>query len=91
MGAHMMTNDQMELSFERANGSRSITRRQRRLTRAQWWFDRMREVVDRAVDWAPLPAPRPEQIWFPNTFRQPGTALAHAAALPKSEQHQVCE
>jgi len=38
-----------------------ITRRQRRQSRAQWWFARMRAVVDRALDWKPAPPPRPEQ------------------------------
>jgi len=28
----------------------------RRLSRANWWFNQMREVVDRAVDWQPAKA-----------------------------------
>ena len=32
--------------------------------RAQWWFRRMRQIVDGALDWEPAPPPRPEQISF---------------------------
>jgi hypothetical protein len=60
-----MMNQQMELGFGRARLCPSLTRRERRLNRAQWWFQRMRRVVDRAFDWRPDPPPRPEQIWFP--------------------------
>ena len=60
----MMT-EQMELSLEKPSVCRSIGRRQRRLSRANWWFDRMRAAVDRAFDWKPVPPARPEQIWFP--------------------------
>jgi hypothetical protein len=57
--------EQMELSLEKARVCPSLNRRQRRLNRANWWFERMREVVDRAFDRQPAPAPRPEQTWFP--------------------------
>jgi hypothetical protein len=33
--------------------------------RAQWWFRRMRQIVDSALDWQPAPPPRPEQTLFP--------------------------
>jgi len=65
-----MTNAQMELSF--ANGRHApapLNRRQRRLSRANWWFGRMREVVDRAFDWQSAPLPRPEQIYFSDEQR----------------------
>lgn len=39
----------------------------------------MRQVVERARDWQPAPAPRPEQIWFPGTHR-----------LIETEQRQMC-
>jgi len=63
----MNVNDQnqMELGLNKAHGCRSTQRPQRRLSRANWWFQQMREVVDRAVDWRPAPAARPEQIYFP--------------------------
>jgi hypothetical protein len=59
-----MTNEQMELGFGGGRTCPAASRRQRRLTRADWWFDRMRQVADRALDWRKTPPPRPEQIWF---------------------------
>ena len=61
----MMTNEQMELGIGTVRGCPSLNRPRRRLSRANWWFERMRHVVDRAFDWQPAPPPRPEQIWFP--------------------------
>ena len=61
----MKTNEQMELGIGKANTCRSAKRPQRRLSRANWWFQQMREVVDKAVDWQPAPPARPEQIYFP--------------------------
>jgi hypothetical protein len=49
-----MLNRQMELSLK---AQRINARRARRLrahaTSARWWFDRMRDVVDRAIDFPP--------------------------------------
>jgi hypothetical protein len=57
----VMLNGQLELAFG-ANRQWSVnTRRQRRMTRAQWWFERMREVVERAIE--PRPMAPPEQLW----------------------------
>jgi len=55
----------MELSLDKTRACSSINRRQRRQHRANWWFDRMRDVVDKALDWQPAPPARPEQTWFP--------------------------
>jgi hypothetical protein len=63
--ARMKTNEQMELEIGKKNACSSVRRRQRRQSRANWWFERMREVVDKAIDWQPAPPARPEQIWFP--------------------------
>jgi hypothetical protein len=60
-----MTNQQMELGFGNQRACASLNRRQRRLSRANWWFERMRRAVDQAFDWQPAPPARPEQIWFP--------------------------
>jgi hypothetical protein len=60
----MMNAGQLELGFANGGARRSIEPRHRRLKRANWWFERMREVVDRAFDWHPAPMGRPEQIWF---------------------------
>ncbi len=79
-----MYNGQMEMSFEHGFCTRNRTRRQRRLARASWWFQCMRQVVDRAIDWQPAPPPRPEQTWFPGAHRE--IELAPAVA-----EQQVCE
>jgi hypothetical protein len=61
-----MTNAQLELSFGalRMRPTLTISRRSS-IRNPQWWFQRMRQIVDRALDWQPAPPPRPEQISFP--------------------------
>jgi len=59
-----LKNDQLELGLQNQRACPSVARRQRRLSRAAQWFDRMRQVVDDAVDYPPAPAPRREQIWL---------------------------
>ncbi len=61
----MKTNEQMELGIDKTRACTSTRRPQRRQSRANWWFQQMREVVDKAVDWQPAPPARPEQIYFP--------------------------
>jgi hypothetical protein len=56
---------QMELGIEKVRNCPSTQRPQRRMSRANWWFQQMREVVDRAVDWQSAPPARPQQIYFP--------------------------
>ena len=65
---------QLELGLSGAPSCQSPAARRRRLNRANWWFERMRQLVDRACDWQPAPEPRPEQIWFPNSHRQPAAS-----------------
>lgn len=74
---------QLELELAAGASCRS-TNRQRRLNRANWWFQRMRKVVDLACDWTPAPQPRPQQIWFESVRSE------HALA-PRLEEKQVCE
>jgi len=82
--------EQLEMAFSGTPDCRP--RVQRRLTRAQWWFHRMRQLVDHAVDWRPTPPPRPEQIWFPTVRRiQDSTPGVPADSAPQSEEHQMCE
>jgi hypothetical protein len=53
---------QMELGF---NGTlRTSPRKPARSRRAGWWFEKMRRVVDSALDWEPAPQARPEQRWL---------------------------
>jgi hypothetical protein len=61
---------QMELSLAGANRCPRLARHEPRRNHARWWFDQMRQVVERAIDWEPAPLPRPEQIWFSDTSRQ---------------------
>ena len=66
---------QLELGLghaqERAARGSSVplsgARRQRRACRARWWFERMRQVADRAFDWQSAPPARPVQRWLPNS------------------------
>jgi len=62
-----LKNDQLELSLQSQIVCRSIARRQRRLNRASAWFDRMRQVVDDAVDFQPAPTPRSHPLWLINS------------------------
>ena len=55
-----MNGQQLEMSFEQSIHLRRVTRRQRRMTRARWWFTQMRQVVDRAWDWEPVPPAKPD-------------------------------
>ncbi len=59
---------QLELELDRTATFRPHNlRRQRRLQRAHWWFEQMRQVVDRALDRRPVPPAPPEQVYFPLT------------------------
>jgi len=64
------TNSQLELGIQNPAPCRShpVTRHAPLVT-FRWWFNRMRQVVERATGWNPAPAPRPEQTWFPNATR----------------------
>ena len=60
---------QLELGL---NGSRRVTRiarRENRMARATWWFGKMREVVNNAIEWPDVGQPRPEQTLLPGTYR----------------------
>ena len=63
------TNQQLELGF---NGLPRARRRRTRRTvaRANWWFARMRNIVEQAMDWSAAAEPRPEQIWIPGANRE---------------------
>jgi len=58
-----MNTKQMEIGFQTPR-LRPTLRRARRQTRARWWFQRMRTVVNQALDWTPAPTARPEQIYL---------------------------
>jgi hypothetical protein len=67
-----MYNGQLEMSFSQQTTTKPGC--ERRSSRAQWWFQRMRQLVERATDWEPAALPRPEQIYFPGAHRQPALA-----------------
>ena len=58
--------EQMELGINRAQVGASTRRRQQRLVRARWWFNRMRDVVDQAIDWSANSPKNSEQILLPD-------------------------
>ena len=60
----MTEQKQMELGLAGANRCPRVARRERRLNRANWWFDQMRQVVDQAMDWPAPPRFQPEQTWL---------------------------
>jgi hypothetical protein len=68
---HLMTNatnEQMELGFNGLRPRANATRREGRIARAGWWFARMRDIVEQAMETAG--EPRPEQIWIPGAVRE---------------------
>lgn len=59
-----MNTKQLEMTFETSRRLRRQPRSQDRRRRAEWWFARMRLVVDRALDWSATPVARPEQTYL---------------------------
>jgi hypothetical protein len=66
----MKNQNQMELGLPGANRCPRVVQRERRRQRANWWFDQMRQVVDRAFDWPTAPRFQPEQIWLDDAARR---------------------
>lgn len=66
----MTTNEQLELGFNGLVPPTSSTKREGRIARANWWFAKMREAVENAMDWQTANEPRPEQIWMPGANRE---------------------
>ena len=86
-GAKSMHRDNEQLEMGLNSPPPCTIRHQRRRARAQRWFERMRQLVDRAVDWEPASPPRPEQIWFPGTRRGVGLEPKTGG----SDQQERCE
>lgn len=83
-----MFDGQMEMSFGK------VARQQRKQSRARWWFQRMRQIVDRATDWQPAAPPRPVQIWFPTAQESfNGSVAVHKSESQDKagEERQICE
>ena len=66
----MTTNEQLELAFNGLPPQTNTPRREGRIARANWWFAKMREAVENAMDWQTANQPRPEQIWMPGANRE---------------------
>jgi hypothetical protein len=64
------TNEQLELGLNAGQRATRTARREDRMARATWWFNKMREVVNGTMDWPPTDAPRPEQTLLPGAYRQ---------------------
>jgi hypothetical protein len=63
------TDKQLELGFS-GLPPRAAAGREGRIARANWWFARMRAIVENAMDWSAAAEPRPEQIWMPGARRE---------------------
>ncbi len=62
------TDRQLELGFNGLRPRTNAARREGRIARAGWWFARMRNIVERAME--TTGEPRPEQIWIPGASRE---------------------
>jgi hypothetical protein len=89
-----MTTQQMELGFDDVWSGGLMESQPRRAGRASWWFERMRQIVDRAMDWEPAPLPRPEQIWFAGAHRQVEAGTMAARPTTRRDdpaESEICE
>lgn len=66
----MTTNEQLELGFNASSPRISGRKRDERVARAKWWFDKMRAAVENAMDWQQQNQSRAEQMWIPGANRQ---------------------
>ncbi len=64
------TDGQLELGFNGLPPRNGGAKREGRIARANWWFAKMREAVESAMDWQTASQSRPEQIWMPGANRQ---------------------
>ncbi len=65
-----LTNEQLELTLAGGETTLPAPKKMERMTRADWWFRQMRQVVDTALDWEPAPRFNPEQLWMPGVQRR---------------------
>jgi hypothetical protein len=86
IGEAPVGDSQLELAFAANSPCPLVGQRPGRPGRAAWWFQRMRQIVDRACDWEPTLPARPDQIWLPHACREVSLAPQFSPG-----QHQVCE
>jgi hypothetical protein len=73
-----MISRQLELGFENRLGLKTGGRSRGRSGRANYWFERMRGVVDEARDWAPSLPPAE----FPARAEAPSSGIRLPSAEP---------
>jgi hypothetical protein len=59
-----MNRQQLEIQFDTPAQWTVAIRNLQRRRRAQWWFARMRAVVEEALEWRAAPAARPQQVYL---------------------------
>ncbi len=79
-----MYHGQMELGLGTPAARTGAQAPGRRFARAQWWFERMRRIVDGAMDWQAAPPPRPEQMLLES-------AKERRVQKPNPEECLICE
>ena len=73
--------NQMELGLESGRRCQSINRRRWRTSRAGWWFERMRQVVEGASDFEAAPERPSQATWFHETGKGEEAAVPGGAEL----------
>ena len=63
----ILRKQQLEIRLPAPCRPRQGAFRQRRVSRARWWFSQMRRVVDESIEWNTGTAARPEQTHLPLT------------------------
>jgi hypothetical protein len=79
-----MVSRQLELGFENRPGLKPAGRSRGRSGRANYWFERMRGVVNEARDWPPASPPRhaPRLAEVPASAEGPSSGIAPPTAEP---------
>ncbi|MGV3772965.1 MAG: hypothetical protein ACO1QB_08690 [Verrucomicrobiales bacterium] len=64
MKSQIETRDQLELGFDGAVARSSAPITVHKKAQANWWFGKMRQIVDLAIGPKPEERPRPEQTYL---------------------------
>ncbi len=70
MTTNNSNNEQLELGFKGLPLNTASPKREGRIARANWWFAKMREAVESAMDWQTVNEPRPQQTWMSGANRE---------------------
>ena len=84
-----MVSRQLELALGNQRGLRPVVRRGNRSGRANWWFEKMRGVVNKARDWEASPLPEeetsplpPQTVSVPSTLDVPPRPVPELTSQP---------